>query len=98
MLVLKKDPDVSEPESYNVLCDGRYVGRIFYAGAGAPKDRPWFWGVEFHEWQGCKGPQYGDAEDQASAMAADRPPLSGPGGMLVESLSLRQRGRRSRSA
>ena len=33
-----------------------------------------------------------------SALGRDRPPLSGPGGMLVESLSLRQRGRRSRSA
>ena len=33
-----------------------------------------------------------------SLIGTDRPPLSGPGGMLVESLSLRQRGRRSRSA
>ena len=62
MLLLRRNVEDEEPESY--------VGRIFYAGAGAPKDRPWFWGLEFHEWQGCKGPQYGNAEDRATAMAA----------------------------
>ena len=68
MLVLKKDPEVSQTESYNVLCDGRYVGRIFYDGM--PRDRPWFWCLEFHEWLKCKGPQYGNAKDRATAMAA----------------------------
>src|SRR5262249_17009908 len=32
------------------------------------------------------------------AIDSDQPPLSGPGGMLVEGWPLRQRGRRSRSA
>ena len=70
MPLLRKDPDSENDESYVVLCDGRYVGRIFYADAGVPKDRPWFWGVEFHEWQGCKGPQYGNAADREAAIAA----------------------------
>ena len=69
MLLLRRNLESEEAESYVVLHEGRYVGRIFYAGAGAPKDRPWFWGLEFHEWQGCKGPQYGNAEDRAAAMA-----------------------------
>ena len=25
----------------------------------APREAPWFWGLEFHEWQGSDGPQYG---------------------------------------
>ena len=68
MLVLKKDTEVSQTESYNVLHEGRYVGRIFYDGM--PRDRPWFWGLEFHEWLKCKGPQYGNAADRQAAMAA----------------------------
>ncbi len=60
MLLLRKDRDSENDESYVVLCDGRYVGGIFYADAGVPKDRR----LEFHEWQGCKGPQYGNAADR----------------------------------
>jgi len=26
----------------------------------APREVPWFWGLEFHEWQGSDGPQYGN--------------------------------------
>jgi hypothetical protein len=70
MLLLRRNLENENDESYVVLSDGRYVWRIFYAGAGAQKDRPWFWGLEFHEWEGCKGPQYGNAEDREAAMAA----------------------------
>src|SRR5215813_9523378 len=35
---------------------------------------------------------------EALSELLDQPPLSGPGGMLVQGLPLRQRGRRSRSA
>jgi len=43
--------------SYIVLCDGRYLGCIFYADAGVPKDAAGFGVSKFHEWQGRKGPQ-----------------------------------------
>ena len=51
-------------ESYNVLFEGRYVGR--------PREVPWFWGLEFHEWQGSDGPQYGNAANREAAMKAFR--------------------------
>jgi len=35
---------------YNVLFEGRYVGRIDKAVSHAPREVPWFWGLEFHEW------------------------------------------------
>jgi hypothetical protein len=44
-LILKPHKDYEQGEGYLSYFDGRYVGRIFYAGAGAPKDRPWFWGL-----------------------------------------------------
>ena len=50
------DPDNSYI-SYIVLCDGRYLGRIFYTDAGVPKDAAGFGVSKFHEWQGRKGPQ-----------------------------------------
>ncbi len=40
MLLLRRNRDSENDEGYIVLCDGRYVGRIFYADAGVPKDRP----------------------------------------------------------
>jgi hypothetical protein len=51
-LLLKRHKDYQQGEGYLVYVDNRYVGRIFNADAGAPKDRPWFWGLELHEWQG----------------------------------------------
>jgi len=41
-------------------------------GAGAPKDAPWFWGLEFHQWQGSDGPQYGNAATLEAAKQAFR--------------------------
>jgi hypothetical protein len=33
------------PNDYDVVQDGRDIGRIFYAGAGVPLDRPWMWTI-----------------------------------------------------
>ena len=57
MLILKRNPDARYMESYNVLFEGRHVGRIYKAISHAPRETPWFWGLEFHEWQGSDGPQ-----------------------------------------
>ena len=47
-LILKRDPNARHTESYNVLFEGRYVGRIYKAISHAPREAPWFWGLEFH--------------------------------------------------
>ena len=57
-LVLKRNPDAQYSESYNVLFGGRNVGRIYKAVSHAPREAPWFWGLDFHEWQSSDGPQY----------------------------------------
>ena len=28
---------------------------------------PWFWGLDFHEWQGSDGPQYGQVASREAA-------------------------------
>ena len=48
-LILKRNPDAEYSESYNVLFEGRYVGRIYKAVSHAPREAPCFWGLEFHE-------------------------------------------------
>jgi len=64
MLILKCNPDAQYTESYNVLFEGRHVGRIYKAVSHAPREAPWFWGLDFFEWQGSDGPQYGNAASQ----------------------------------
>ena len=54
-------------KAYNVFFEGWYVGRI-----GAPKDAPCFWDLEFHEWQGSDGPQYGNVATLEAAKQAFR--------------------------
>ena len=78
-LILKRNPDARYTESYNVLFEGLCVGRIYKAISHAPREAPWFWGLEFHEWQGSDGPQYGqvatlEAARQAFRAAWDRRP------------------------
>jgi hypothetical protein len=51
-LILKRDPNARYTESYNVLFEGRCVGRIYKAVSHAPRETPWFWGLDFFEWQG----------------------------------------------
>jgi hypothetical protein len=59
--------------------EGRYVGRIYKTVSHAPREAPWYWGLEFHEWHGSDGPQYGKlaslgAAKQALCVAWDRRP------------------------
>ena len=69
-LTLRKDPAAEMSEGYLVFDSGKRVGRIFFAEAGAPKDAPWIWGMEFHHLPGRNGPQYGQAPTREAAMAA----------------------------
>ena len=78
-LILKRNPDARYTESYNVPFEGQYVGRIYKAVSHAPREAPWFWGLDFHEWQGSDGPQYGnvaslEAAKQVFRAAWDRRP------------------------
>ena len=78
-LILKRDPNARYTESYSVLFEGRHVGRIYKAISHAPREAPWFWGLDFFEWQGSDGPQYGqvptlEAAKQAFRTAWDRRP------------------------
>ena len=72
-LILKRNPDAEYLESYNVLFEGRHVGRIYKAVSHAPREAPWFWGLDFFEWQGSDGPQYGDAANLEAAKQASAP-------------------------
>jgi hypothetical protein len=63
MLILK---------SYNVLFEGRYVGRIYKAVSRAPREAPWFCDLHFHEWQGGDGPEYGNVANLETAKQAFR--------------------------
>ena len=54
-LILKRDPDARYTESYNILFEGWYVGRIYKVVSHVPRKAPWFWGLEFHEWQAATG-------------------------------------------
>jgi hypothetical protein len=62
-----------------------YVGRIFLAGAGVPKDTPWTWSVEFHQRAGRVEPHDGNEATEEKAKAAwkrcwesGRPPINWP--------------------
>jgi hypothetical protein len=37
--------DYSPPDDYEVMSDGRAIGRIYRPHAGAPRDRPWEWTI-----------------------------------------------------
>ena len=76
-LILKRNPDAEYLESYNVLFEGRHVGRIYKAVSHAPREAPWFWGLDFFEWQGSDGPQYGNAATLESAKQAFRAGIAG---------------------
>ena len=84
-LILKRDPNARYTESYNVLFEGRNVGRIYKAISHAPREAPWFWGLDFFEWQGSDEPQYGNVASLEAAKHAfraawdRRPKASGKG-------------------
>jgi hypothetical protein len=84
-LILKRNRDAESSDSYNVLFEGRHVGRIYKAVSHAPPEAPWFWGLDFREWQGSDGPQYGnvaglEAAKQAFRAAWDRRPKASRNG------------------
>ena len=47
-----------------------YVGRIFLARAGVPKETPWTWSVEFHQRAGRAAPHDGYEATEEAAKAA----------------------------
>jgi hypothetical protein len=42
-LILKRAPIGDNQEDYDVLEDGKVVGRIFHLEGAAPEGRPWMW-------------------------------------------------------
>ena len=44
----------------------------YKAVSHAPREAPWFWGLDFFEWQGSDGPQYGNAAALEAAKQAFR--------------------------
>lgn len=47
-LTLRSAPSVpgrAETDDYDVVFEGREIGRIFRPGAGVPQDRPWAWSI-----------------------------------------------------
>jgi hypothetical protein len=72
-LILKRNPDATYVESYNVLFEGRHVGPHYKAVSHAPREAPWFWGLEFHEWQGSDGPHLPQCCALPQSMTLNRP-------------------------
>src|SRR6516164_3799616 len=77
-LILKRDPNARYTESYNVLFEGRNVGRIYKAISHAPREALWFWGLDFFEWQGSDGPQYGNVATLEAAKQTFRAGIVDP--------------------
>src|SRR5262245_65091276 len=67
-LILKRAPIGDNQDDYDVLEDGKIVGRIFHLDAAAPEGRPWMWasGHGGH----IKRAAHGYAETRDAAMAA----------------------------
>jgi hypothetical protein len=60
-----------DQNDYDVVSDGKKVGRIFRPGAGAPRDLPWFWTIT--AWpmpDTVRKPYLGYTETRADAMSA----------------------------
>jgi hypothetical protein len=83
MLVLKRNPTAFKRKAttsfLKVGMSAAFTRLIYKANAYAPREAPWFWGLEFHEWQGSDGRQYGnvaslEAAKQAFCVAWDRRP------------------------
>ena len=71
-LTLKRDPDAKRSEGYDVLFEARHGGCIYKAVSHAPRETPWFWDLEFHEWHGSDGPQYGNVATLEAAKQSFR--------------------------
>jgi len=69
-LILKRgDPSRRRDNDYDVLEDGKVVGRIFHLEAAAPEGRPWMW-ASGHSADTIKRAAHGYAETREAAMAA----------------------------
>jgi hypothetical protein len=55
-------------DDYDVLCDGKDVGRIFKAAA-APEDRQWMWTLAYG-YHRDRSPAHGYEADREAAMKA----------------------------
>ena len=55
-------------DDYDVISEGKAVGRIFRPGAGAPQTEPWVWSI-FFECRKLGRPYNGNAVDCECAMA-----------------------------
>ena len=69
-LVLKRGaPSRRRADDYDVLEDGKVVGRIFHLDAAAPEGRPWMW-ASGHSADSISRAAHGYAETREAAMAA----------------------------
>ena len=55
------------------------------------REAPWFWGLDFLEWQRSDGPQYGNAANREAAMKAVRGPRAQAEGARTSLMRLAQR-------
>ena len=70
-LILKRSPLADAGfEDYDVLSEGKHVGRIFKATA-ATLGRPWFWGIAHGHYRDPL-PPHGFADTRAAAITAFR--------------------------
>ena len=68
-LILKRgDPSRRRANDYDVLEDGKVVGRIFHLEAAAPEGRPWMW-ASGHGAGHFKRAAHGYAPTREAAMA-----------------------------
>jgi len=77
-LILKRDPDAVQSEHYDVLFEGRYVGRIYKAVSPRAARSPVVLGSRFFEWQGSDGPQYGNVATLEAAKQTFRAGIVDP--------------------
>jgi hypothetical protein len=69
-LILKRgDPSRRRDNDYDVLEDGKVVGRIFHLEAAAPEGRPWMW-ASGHSADSIKRAAHGYEPTREAAMAA----------------------------
>jgi hypothetical protein len=58
-----------EPRVPPDFFEGRYFGPHLQGRFPCAARRPWFWGLDFFEWQGSDAPQYGKAAKVAFCAA-----------------------------
>jgi hypothetical protein len=68
LLILKNAPIGDNEDDYDVLADGKVVGRIFVSQA-APQDRQWMWTIAYGHHEG-RAPTRGYEHTHEAAMAA----------------------------